>query len=173
MKQFLICVYILAFSNSLFSQEMKTDSIMTKESNYQWISELNSEKSINSKVQLIEKKIFTDSNYKSTKDSKLLKVEVLKDKTITESFKIAYDKTDFECKLIFYLSFNKRKVYELDINKNIKTEEILELIQLNDIDNVTVFTGPDMIHLYGIEKCGIVTIYSSNRKLKRKVKNVL
>jgi hypothetical protein len=65
-------------------------------------------------------------------------------------------------------------MYILDLNENPKTNKVLELLNTKNIDEITVLKKGDVtLALYGeYGKCGVIILYSDNRSLYRKVKNI-
>jgi hypothetical protein len=152
----------------IFAQEIKTDSILTEKQNAEWISEFEKLNSIPKKIVEIKVKIINDTLF--NRIEKPCKMEAIK---------LAYDviearySSECQCKILFILSF-KKFGYILNPLEYPKTSEILELINDKNIDEIKVYKGDDGARDFGTKgRCGVVVLNSKNRKLKRKVKNVL
>mgnify|MGYP003120219503 FL=1 len=171
MKQLLIFVLLLSFSKTIFSQEIKTDSLLTEKQNANWISEFEKLDSKPEQIAEIKKKINTDSIYIRQNGYNRIgcRIIIRKQETIQE----AMEKTNCECKIVFVLAL-KKDGYLLDLIEYPKTNRILELISEKNIDRISILKGNNAIALYGTNaRCGVVVMSSDSRKFKRKIKNVL
>lgn len=167
MKQLLFSALVLCFSNTIFSQEIKTDSLLTEKQNTEWISEFEKLDSKSEQLIQIKKKIFADTIYK--KQQTYCRIVIKDQETIQNAMK----KTNCECKIVFVLGF-KREAYLLDPIEFPKTNKRLKLVTDRNIDKITVLKGDVASTLYGTNgRCGVVVMYSDSRKFKRKIKNVL
>ena len=167
MKRLLFFALLLSFCNTLFAQEIKTDSILTEKQNAEWISEFEKLDYKSEKIAEIKKKIFADTIYKRQKN--YCRIVIKNQETIQEAMEIA----NCECKIVFVLGF-KKIAYSLDPNEYPKTHTVLELVTDENIDKITVLKGDIASALYGTNgRCGVVVMYSESRKFKRKIKNVL
>ncbi|WP_405207145.1 hypothetical protein [Aquimarina sp. LLG6339-5] len=167
MKRILFFALLLSFSKTIYSQEIKTDSLLTEKQNAEWIAEFEKLDSKSKQIAEIKKKIFSDTIYKRQQNS--CRIVIKNQETVQE----AMEKANCECKIVFVLGF-KKSVYLLDPNEYQKTNKILELTTNNDINKITVLKGITASVLYGTNgRCGVVVMYSDSRKFKRKIKNVL
>ena len=171
MKQFLTIIIILLFSKSAFSQETKTNSILTEKHNAEWISEFEKINSKSEQIAEIKKKIFLDSIYIRQNGYNRIGCRIIIQDG--ESFKESLEKADCECKIVFVLGF-KKVAYLLDPIEYPKTSKRLELVTDKNIDKITVLKGEVATAMYGTNgRCGVVVMHSDSRKFKRKIKNVL
>lgn len=168
MKLLLLFGLTLLVHKTLLSQEVKSDVFLTEGSNIVWIKEFEKLHVKSDQLLEIKKKIFGDSIYKRPNNYCLMGI---KRKNLSRR---TIKKANFECKIMFILSLNG-DTYYLDPNGNSKTNEILELVTTKNIDGVTVLkNGDTALALYGsYGRCGVVILYSDNRRLYRKVKNIL
>lgn len=168
MKLLLLFGLVLFVNKVVLSQEIKSDSFLTEENNIVWIKEFEKLNEKSDQLFEIKRKVFGDSIYKRKRSYCLIGVKK------SEVLKKTVEKTNFECKIMFILSL-KGDMYILDQNENSKTNKILELLTTKNIDGVTVLKkGDDALALYGTYgRCGVVILYSDNRRLYRKVKNIL
>lgn len=150
------------------SQEIKDDSFLTEAHNIVWIKEFEKLKVKSDQVVEIKRKVFGDTIYKRKRNYCLMGVKK------AEVLKRTVEKINFECKIMFILSL-KGDIYVLDQNENPKTNKISQLVTSKNIDRVRVLKkGDAALALYGeYGKCGVVILYSDNRRLYRKVKNIL
>lgn len=171
MKQILIFALLLSVGKKIYSQEIKIDSILTEKQNAEWIEQFDKLDSKSEQIAEIKKKIYTDSLF-TTKNAQNRKKRKIIIKEL-DNFEEASGKASCECKIIFVLYFEKGSHF-LDPIEFPKTNEILELITEKSIDIISIIKGYNGTALYGsLGKCGVVLMNSNNRKLKRKLKNVL
>ena len=171
MKKLLIIVLLLFLSKTLFSQEIKTDSLLTEKQNAEWISEFEKLDSKTEKISEIKKKIFADSIFIRKNGYNRIGCRIIIKNG--ETLKKSIGKTNCECKIVFVLGF-KKSAYLLEPIEYPKTNGILEMITEKNIDKITVLKGITASALYGTNgRCGVVVMYSGSRKFKRKIKNVL
>ena len=171
MKQILIFALLLSVGKTIYSQEIKIDSLLTEKQNAEWIEEFDKLNSKTEQIAEIKKKIYTDSLFttKNAQNRKRSRIIIKELETLEE----ASGKASCECKIKFVLYFEEGSHF-LDPIQFPKTNEILELITEKNIDIITIIKGYSGTALYGSQgKCGVVLINSNNRKLKRKIKNVL
>jgi hypothetical protein len=170
MKQLLIFAVILLINNTVLSQETKTDSILTKKQNVEWLLEFKKIKSTKDKLEAIKKKVFEDRVYNVSEKSCFNLVDY--DSPYYREKQLLY-----ECKIAFALKIRKG-YYLLDLLNNSKSLEILNQVAADYIENIEVLdgkTGEALAFAYfGSSSCGMaIIINSDSRKLKRKIKNVL
>jgi len=171
MKRFLFFALLLSFSKTIYSQEIKTDLLLTEKQNADWITEFEKLESESEKIAEIKKKIYADSIYIRQNGYNRIGCRILiRD---GETFKKSLEKANCECKIVFVLGL-KKSAYLLEPIEYPKTNKILELITEKNIDKITVLKGDIASALYGTNgRCGVLVMYSDSRKFKRKVKNVL
>ena len=171
MKRFLFFALLLSFSKTIYSQEIKTDLLLTEKQNADWITEFEKLESESEKIAEIKKKIYADSIYIRQNGYNRIGCRILiRD---GETFKESLEKANCECKIVFVLGF-KKSAYLLEPIEYPKTNKILELVTEKNIDKITVLKGDIASALYGTNgRCGVLVMYSDSRKFKRKVKNVL
>ncbi len=167
MKQVLIFSLILFIDELVMSQEMKIDSFHIENMNAEWILEFEKLNSKPDQIEEIKRKIFTDTIYKREKSYCLMGIQ--NQKTLQNTI----GKTNCKCKIMFILGVNG-DTYFLDSNEYTNTNNILELMHEKNIDEVTVYKKGDVaLALYGTYgRCGAVILYSNNRRLYRRVKNL-
>ncbi len=171
MKKLIIGGLILLLAKNVSSQEIKSDAILTEKQNAEWITEFEKLSSKNEQIAEIKKKIYSDSIYIRKNGYNRIGCRIIIQNV--ESFKKSLEKSDCECKVVFVLGF-KKEAYLLDPIEYPKTNKRLELITNKNIDKITVLKGNVASALYGTNgSCGVVVMYSDNRKFKRKIKNVL
>ncbi len=168
MKRLLFFALLLSFVNTIFAQEIKTDSILTKKQNAEWISEFEKLDSIPIKIVQIKAKIINDTLF--NRIEKPCEMEVIKQAYDVIQIK---DSSDCQCKILFVLSF-KKFGYILNPLEYPKTTKILDLLNEKNIEEIKIYQGTDASRNFGTNaSCGVVVLNSKNRKLKRKIKNVL
>ncbi len=171
MKRLLIFALLLLVGKTIYSQEIKTDSLLTEKQNAEWIAEFEKLDSKSTQIAEIKKKIYADSIYIRQNGYNRIGCRILiRD---GETFKESLEKANCECKIVFVLGF-KKSAYLLEPIEYSKTNRILELVTEKNIDKITVLKGDIASALYGTNgRCGVVVMYSDSRKFKRKIKNVL
>jgi len=172
MKRLLIFAFLLSFSNTIFSQEIKTDSLLTEKQNAEWITEFEKLDSKSEQIAGIKKKIESDSiYYVGNTHFHNSGNERVEHQTFGSGKKI-YE-SNCECKIMFKLIV-KSDEYLLDYSEFEHTDKILNLINDSNIEKITVYKNDFAPILFGQRaKCGGIILYSDNRKLKKKIKNVL
>ena len=171
MKQLLIFVLLLTFNKTIFSQEIKTDSLLTEKQNAEWITEFEKLDSKSKQITEIKKKILSDSIYSKKNGHYRIGCRIIVKNG--ETIESARKRANCECKILFVLNF-KRTGYLLDVSEYPKTVKRLDLINSKNINKIKVIKGIAASTLYGIDgRCGVVVLFSDDRKFKRKIKNVL
>lgn len=172
MKQILIFAILLTFGKTIYSQETETDSLLTEEQNAEWIAEFEKLTSESNQIAEIKKKIVNDSIfYISNINIHNWGFKKVERKSLGSGKKI-YE-SNCECKIIFKLVVNSAE-YLLDYSEFKHTNKIINLIKETNIDKITIWQKDKALALFGQRaKCGAVVLYSDNRILKRKIKNVL
>jgi hypothetical protein len=171
MKRILIFALFLLFSKTIFSQEKETDSLLTEKQNAEWIAEFEKLDSKFEQLSQIKKKIESDSiYYVGNVHFHTSGNERVEHQTIGSGKKI-YE-SNCECKIMFKLIV-KSDEYILDFSEFEHTDNILNLINESNVDKITVWKNDMASVLFGQRaKCGGIILYSDNRKLKKKIKNV-
>lgn len=152
-----IIIALLLISINLFAQKIEKPYPKQIDSEI-WIENFNSLKSKSEKIIQIKKKIISDTLFYNYKERIILDNPRDPEKHI--------------CKIIFLIEYNN-KYYEMDllekpnlaqIMKYIKEDNIVEINKLNNNESAILFG------LYGT--CGVIVL-TCNKKLNRKIKNVL
>ncbi|MFD0991031.1 hypothetical protein ACFQ1R_13060 [Mariniflexile jejuense] len=172
MLRILIFALLLSFSNTIFSQEIKIDSLLTEKQNAEWIAEFEKLESKSEQIAELKKKIESDSIYyvgnthfHNSGNERVEHQNFGSGKKIYES--------NCECKIMYQLMVKSDK-YLLDYSEFEHTDKILNLINNSNIEKITVYKNDLAPILFGQRaKCGGIILYSDNRKLKKKIKNVL
>ena len=105
MKQILIFALLLSVGKTIYSQEIKIDSILTEKQNAEWIEQFDKLDSKSEQIAEIKKKIYTDSLF-TTKNAQNRKKRKIIIKEL-DNFEEASGKASCECKVIFVLYFEK------------------------------------------------------------------
>ncbi len=154
-------------SINVFAQEVKTDYTSNKRYSDEWISTFEKFTDKGIVISKIKNKIIADTIYKAEQYNELL---LPKKKRVNN---INSQKVNCECKILFILQI-KKKMYLLDPNEIDMTPEILNLINEQNIDKITILKGAAALALFGQgAKCGVVLLQSEDRKLKRGVKKLV
>ena len=166
MKQLLIFALILLINKTVLSQETKTDSILTKKQNVEWMLEFKKMNSTKEKIEAIKKKVFEDRVYNVYEKSCINLVDY-------NSPYYRKEQLLYECKITFVLKI-KKEYYSLDIVNNPNTFKILNQVKVDYISKIEIIEG-EIAHAYfGSYNCGIgIIINSESKKLNRKIKNAL
>ncbi|MEZ4795617.1 MAG: hypothetical protein R2785_00485 [Flavobacteriaceae bacterium] len=78
-----------------------------------------------------------------------------------------------DCKITFVLALKDEESYYLDPIEYSKTVKILNIINDKNIDNINILEGNEAVTLYGTYgKCGVIVLFSKNRKLKKTISNL-
>ncbi|TYB71532.1 hypothetical protein ES676_12775 [Bizionia saleffrena] len=154
MKRLLIFALLLSFSKTILSQQIKTDSLLTEKLNAEWILKFKSINSKKLKLEFIKEKIYYDSKFNARIGTCFVEIDRNHEDYRGEDYY-------YECKVLFLLKLDK-KHYILGVN-------ILDQIKQNNLNDITIIKSD--INLPGI--CGNITIEINDKKLKRKIKNVL
>jgi hypothetical protein len=166
MKQLLIFALILLINKSVLSQETKTDLILTKKQNVEWLMEFKKINSIKDKIEAIKKKVFEDRVYNVNEKSCFNLVDY--DSPYNRKEQLLY-----ECKITFVLKI-KKEYYSLDIVNNPNTFKILNEVKVDYLSKIEIIEGELAYAYFGSYNCGIgIIINSESKKLNRKIKNVL
>lgn len=163
MKLSLFFVLFLFLSKAIFAQEVKEDSLLTKSQNDRWISEFEKITSKGLQIEAIKNKIQSDTSY-----------TIERRNAGVVNIRASSAKAYFECKILFALWFKKESV-ELKPNQYPETSEILDLIAETDIYEIIVLDRETTYAIFGtgaIDSCCSVIMFSQNRKLKRKLKDL-
>jgi hypothetical protein len=172
MNRLLIFALLLSIGKAVYAQEIKTSSLLTEKQNAEWIAEFEKLVSKTDQIDGIKSKIINDSifhisnvNIHNWSFKKIERQSLGYGKKIYES--------NCECKIMFKLIV-KSDEYLLDYFEFEYTEKILNLINISNIEKITVFKNNMASILFGQRaKCGGIILYSDNQKLKEKIKNVL
>ncbi len=172
MERLLIFALLVLVGKTFYSQEIKTDSLLTEKQNAEWIAEFEKLKSKSEQIAEIKKKIESDSiYYVGNTHFHNSGNERVEHQTFGAGKKI-YE-SNCECKIMFKLIV-KSDEYLLDYSEFEHTNKILSLINKLNIDKITVYKNDMAPILFGQRaKCGGIILYSDNRKLKKRIKNVL
>ena len=154
MKRILIFALFLSLSYTILSQEIKTDSLLTKKLNAEWILKFKSINSKKLKLESIKEKIYFDNKFNARRGTCFVEIDG-NDEDYEDK------KYYYECKVLFLLKL-ENKHYILGVH-------ILNQIKENNLDGITIIESD--INLPKI--CGNITIEINNKKLKRKIKKVL
>jgi hypothetical protein len=166
MKQLLIFALIILINKSVLSQETKTDSILTKKQNVEWMLEFKKINSTKDKIEAIKKKVFEDRVYNVNEKSCFNLVDY-------DSPYYRKEQLLYECKITFVLKI-KEEYYSLDIINNSNTFKILNEVKVDYISKIEIIEGKLAHAYFGSYNCGIgIIINSESKKLNRKIKNVL
>jgi len=149
-------------SNLIFCQT-KVDTIPSIQNNLAWLNKLDEIQDKSDKIKFIVEKIKIDSIYKN---------EGIEFSTYISESGHLHDKigSEIPCKLIFVLSDQKSNL-ELDLNKNPKQSYILNTLNSETIDKITILKGLSATSLFGVKgNCGVVYL-NANKKIKILSKN--
>tara|TARA_R100000935_G_C2769728_1_gene137156 strand:+ start:169 stop:684 length:516 start_codon:yes stop_codon:yes gene_type:complete len=166
--------YLLFFLLIFFksnSQEQTSDNNYLKSNQYEWINELNSIDPIDEKLDFIKLKIINDSIRQ--KNNRRYRLTLKHGESINEKLREEFESTDFKCQLLFILVVKGKYSIPLNINQSFDSKKVLKLIHPEDIDDIKISKDFEFTLIYGSEYCGVIFLNSSNRKLKRRIKNVL
>ncbi len=163
MKRILFFALLLSFCKTILSQEIKTNSLLTEKQNAEWMLKFKNINSKKTKLESIKKKIYFDMKF----NGKIGTCFVVVDKNY-EYYK--GEDYYYECKVLFLLKLGK-KHYLLDIIHNPNTFNILNQIKSNNINDFEIIENENDINSLGF--CGNITIEINDKKLKRKIKNML
>ncbi|WP_333809021.1 hypothetical protein [Flavobacterium sp.] len=123
-----------------------------------WIEKFNNLKSNSEKIIQIKNKIISDTLFYNYKKRIILDNPRDPEKHI--------------CKILFLIEHND-KYYEIDLLQNPKLTQIMKYIKEDNITEIKKLDDYKSVVLFGNEGvCGII-VMSCNKKLKRKIENVL
>lgn len=164
-------IYILSiiFFGITYSQENKTFDCNLQLENKLWKTEFEKAKSKSERIELIKRKIKSDSIYKQSEP----KIITVHSATYYNNHK---DKNGNECgcKILFILHYKKRKAIILNLNERPELKIVVEKLNSDNVEQIWyVFKKETAQAVYGMSgKCGFVQLKITDRKLKRLIKNV-
>ncbi|TRW89352.1 hypothetical protein [Flavobacterium sp. GT3R68] len=147
-------IFILSFLSYL-QANAQDKPYLTQKQNLAWVNNLKDLQLKSEKIDFIKAKIYSDTLYE-----KRIILDNSRDpeKHICQSLIV-----------IIYLN----KYYKIDLRENRNAKSIMKYISDENVLEIKILDYPENVTLYGTEGlCGVVTIYS-NKKLGRKMKNVL
>ena len=130
-------------------------SYLTRKQNLVWVDSLKNVQLKSAKIDLIKTKIYSDTLYE--------KGIVLDNPR---------DPEKHVCKTMFVIIY-LNKYYKIDLRDNRNLTSIMKYINDKNVTEIKILDYPEDQVLFGEEgSCGVITIYS-NKKLGRKLRNVL
>ena len=130
----------------------------TKRLAVEWLANFKKIESIEDKIESVISKIYFDTLYK--------KIDfILLDGNPEDS--------NYKCKtLIFVSAFGK--YYKIDLVENPKLNSIIKMLNMDTVNEVKVLESPENVIYFGTDGlCGVVIMETKNKKLVRKIKNIL
>jgi hypothetical protein len=172
MKQLFTVLCIFLFYTEGFSQETKTDSLLTETKNIEWIAKFEKLSSKAEQITTIKQKIFADSIFivHNTTYDRIGNQIVVRN---GNSLKKYPEKIPCDCKILFKLSV-RGDFYNLDPIRYLNTVKAVALLSEDFIEKITVLKNYTASAIYGSNgRCGVVILSSNSRKLKRKIRRVI
>ena len=127
----------------------------TQKQNLAWLDSLKNIQSKRVKLDFIKAKIYSDTLYR--------KVIIMDNPR---------DPERHICQTLFVIC-HLDKYYRFDLRDNQNLSSIMKYINEKNISEIKILEHPDNVILYGNEGlCGVVTIYC-NKKIERKLRNVI
>ncbi len=151
----IITIFLISFN--LFAQKIEKPYPKQIDSKI-WIENFNRIKLNSEKIIEIKEKIISDTLFYNYKEGIILDNP--------------RDPKSHICKILFLIEFSG-KYYEIDLLQNPKLLQIMKYIIEDNITEIKIlndFESAVLFSSYG--SCGVI-VMSSNKKLKRKLKNVL
>ncbi|MFC4162403.1 hypothetical protein ACFOWU_01955 [Epilithonimonas zeae] len=150
-----VVLLFILFSNFLFAQN-KFDSLTSKIKNLEWMRNLKNTENKGEKIQLIIKKIKTDS--------------IVPQNLISNDL-VLRDGEDFsnKCKILFFLENNKHLIL-FDLNKQPNFSIILNVLNQNTVKEINLLNIEDATKSYGGRGgCGAIILHSDKSKLSKQI----
>jgi hypothetical protein len=148
---------ILLFLSFLFFLQAngQDEPYLTRKQNLAWVKKLKDLQLKSEKIDFIKAKIYSDTLYEK--------------RIILNNSR---DPEKRVCKSLFVIIY-LNKYYKIDLHENRNAKLIMKYISDENVHEIKILDYPENVTLYGTEGlCGVVMIYS-NKKLGRKMKNVL
>jgi hypothetical protein len=148
---------ILLFLSFLFFLQAngQDEPYLTRKQNLAWVKKLKDLQLKSEKIDFIKAKIYSDTLYEK--------------RIILNNSR---DPEKRVCKSLFVIIY-LNKYYQIDLHENRNAKLIMKYISDENIHEIKILDYPEDVTLFGTEGlCGVITIYS-NKRLGRKMKNVL
>jgi hypothetical protein len=150
-------ILILLFTINVCSQQTEKP-YPTQFENEIWMNKFRTLNSDTEKISEIKNKIFSDTLFYNYKKNIM--------------FHNSRDSKKHICKALINVNF-KNHYYDLDLLANPNLSKIMNYLNLKNIVSITILEKPEnTIHFGSQGICGVI-IMKCNRKLYRKIKNVL
>ena len=152
-----IIITFLLISLSVFSQQSKKPYPKQIESEI-WLNKYRTLESDSERIIKIKNKIYSDTLYYNYKKSIILDNPRNPEKRI--------------CKVLFVINF-KDEYFDIDLLQSPKLLKVMRKINLNNIKSMKILENPENVMYFGSGGvCGVIII-KCNKRLYRKIKNVL
>ena len=152
-----IIITFLLISWSVFSQQNKKPYPRQIESEI-WLNKYRTLESDSERIIEIKNKIYSDTLYYNYKKSIILDNPREPEKRI--------------CKVLFVINFED-EYFDIDLLENPNLLKVMRKINLNNIKSIKILENPENVMYFGSGGvCGVITI-KCNKRLYRKIKNVL
>ncbi|GLB49533.1 hypothetical protein [Neptunitalea lumnitzerae] len=176
-KHILILLILCIFCQFSFGQSANfriadTFDILTKSENKKWLLNFSNVNEKSERISLIKQKIRSDADYR-------IKVETPEDyweeEVLAEDFVRASKEKECQacdCKISFKLII-KSEEYDLNAAKYSYVYDVLDQMESDDIEKILVDYDINKKDMYTEGECGIVYLYTENKKLKRIIRKAL
>jgi hypothetical protein len=152
-----IIIIFLFISLTVFSQQNKKPYPRKIESEI-WLNKYRALESDSQRITEIKNKIYSDTLYYNYKKNIILDNPRNPEKHI--------------CKVLFVINFED-EYFDIDLLENPKLMKIMRKINLNNIKSINILENPENVIYFGSGGlCGVIKL-KCNKRLYRKIKNIL
>jgi len=158
----------LVFGVTNAQENVASDCNLQKE-NKLWKMKYEKAESKPEQIDLIKSKIKADSIYIQSEP----RIKTVHSATIINEH-VDKKGTECGCKILFILHYTKRKAIILNLNERPELTIVVEKLNSDNVEQIMHGFDKEIAQaLYGISgKCGFVQLKTTDRKLKRLIKNV-
>ena len=145
-----MCVF-----GTAFAQRPLPEECFLKKTNEAWIKDFKKAETSEFQLELIKEKLLADAIY------------------LDNEKKIVAKEDRCGCPIRFGIIISGRKWLVLDLNENPELEDLFPDITAETIDRIKLSEFEEnKLNRYAVDKCSGVTLYSSSRDLKRKIRRL-
>jgi hypothetical protein len=152
-----------------YAQENNNSDCNLQSENELWKAEYEKTESKAERIELIKTKIKADSIYAQSEP----RIKTAHSATIFNEH-IAVNGAECGCKILFVLWYKKRKSIIINLNERPELSVVVDKLNSENIEQIwSEFKKETAQAVYGVSgKCGFVQLKTTDRKLKRLIKNV-
>ncbi|WP_133240854.1 hypothetical protein [Marixanthomonas spongiae] len=148
-------IFFFFFFGNIYAQRPLPEECYLKKTNKQWIKTFKKAETTEIRLNLIKEKLLEDAIY------------------LDNERKIVAKGDRCGCPIRFGLIVPGKKWLVLDLNENPELEDLFPDITPETIDNIKLSEFEEnKLNRYAVDKCSGVTLYSSDRWLKRRIRKL-